>query len=49
MKVEIYADILCPWCYIGKRRLSAALAKIADRDRNREQRENGECPFHVVL
>jgi predicted DsbA family dithiol-disulfide isomerase len=33
MKVEIYADILCPWCYIGKRRLSAALAKIADRDR----------------
>jgi predicted DsbA family dithiol-disulfide isomerase len=33
MKIEIYADILCPWCYIGKRRLAAALAKIADRDR----------------
>lgn len=25
MKVEIYADVLCPWCYIGKRHLAAAL------------------------
>ncbi|NUR25781.1 MAG: DsbA family oxidoreductase [Catenulispora sp.] len=25
MKVEVYADVLCPWCYIGKRRLAAAL------------------------
>lgn len=33
MRVEIYADVLCPWCYIGKRRLSAALARLADRDR----------------
>ncbi|GAB1689954.1 DsbA family protein [Krasilnikovia sp. M28-CT-15] len=33
MNVEIYADILCPWCYIGKRRLAAALAEITDRDR----------------
>ncbi|MFE9104215.1 DsbA family oxidoreductase [Actinomadura geliboluensis] len=31
MKVEIYADVLCPWCYIGKRRLTAALESIADR------------------
>ncbi|MFF4241357.1 DsbA family protein [Actinomadura geliboluensis] len=31
MKVEIYADMLCPWCYIGKRRLTAALESIADR------------------
>ncbi|MER5627868.1 DsbA family oxidoreductase [Streptosporangium sp. NPDC002544] len=33
MKVEIYADVLCPWCYIGKRRLTAALDDIADRAR----------------
>lgn len=32
MKVEIYADVLCPWCYIGKRRLSAALDQITNRD-----------------
>lgn len=26
MKIEIWSDIVCPWCYIGKRRLEAALA-----------------------
>ena len=25
--VEIYADIVCPWCFIGKRRLDAAFAR----------------------
>ena len=27
MKVEIYSDVACPWCYIGKRRFEAALAQ----------------------
>ena len=26
MKVEIWSDIVCPWCYIGKRRFETALA-----------------------
>lgn len=26
MKVEIYSDVVCPWCYIGERRLARALA-----------------------
>ena len=26
MKVEIYSDVACPWCYIGERRLERALA-----------------------
>ncbi|MET8122802.1 DsbA family oxidoreductase [Micromonospora sp. NPDC005189] len=26
MEIEIYADVVCPWCYIGKRRLDEALA-----------------------
>ncbi|MDG4822204.1 DsbA family oxidoreductase [Asanoa sp. WMMD1127] len=26
MEIEIYADVVCPWCYIGKRRLEKALA-----------------------
>ncbi|TLQ43632.1 DsbA family oxidoreductase [Streptomyces marianii] len=26
MKVEIYSDLVCPWCYIGKRRFEKALA-----------------------
>lgn len=25
MRVEIYSDVICPWCYIGKRRLERAL------------------------
>ena len=28
MKVEIYADIACPWCYIGERRFEQALAEF---------------------
>lgn len=30
LTVEIYADIICPWCYIGKRRLEAAFAERPD-------------------
>ena len=26
MEIEIWSDIACPWCYIGKRRFEAALA-----------------------
>ena len=25
MEIEIYADVVCPWCFIGKRRLEKAL------------------------
>jgi predicted DsbA family dithiol-disulfide isomerase len=30
--VEIWSDIACPWCYIGKRRFEAALADFEHRD-----------------
>ncbi|MEU3306152.1 DsbA family oxidoreductase [Nocardiopsis sp. NPDC055551] len=26
MRIEVWSDIVCPWCYIGKRRLERALA-----------------------
>ena len=29
MDVEIWSDINCPWCYIGKRRFESALASFA--------------------
>jgi predicted DsbA family dithiol-disulfide isomerase len=32
MKVEIWSDVVCPWCYIGKRRFEAALADFPHRD-----------------
>ena len=28
MKIEIVSDVVCPWCYIGKRRLEKALALV---------------------
>lgn len=32
MLVEIWSDVVCPWCYIGKRRFEAALARFAHAD-----------------
>lgn len=31
MRVEIWSDIACPWCYIGKARFEAGLAGFAHR------------------
>lgn len=32
MQLEIWSDILCPFCYIGKRKLEAALAEFPQAD-----------------
>jgi predicted DsbA family dithiol-disulfide isomerase len=32
MDIEIWSDIACPWCYVGKRRFEAALADFEHRD-----------------
>ncbi len=32
MKVEIWSDVVCPWCYIGKRRFERALASFDGAD-----------------
>jgi protein disulfide-isomerase len=31
MKIEIWSDIMCPFCYIGKRHLEAAMQKFPDQ------------------
>lgn len=28
LSIEIYSDVVCPWCYIGKRRLERALDRM---------------------
>ena len=33
MKVEVWSDIMCPFCYIGKRQYEAALEKFAGSSR----------------
>ena len=30
MQVEIWSDVMCPFCYIGKRKFEAALSQFAD-------------------
>ena len=32
MQVEIWSDVVCPWCYLGKRRFESALAEFEHRD-----------------
>jgi predicted DsbA family dithiol-disulfide isomerase len=32
MRVEIWSDVVCPWCYIGKRRFEEAVAQFEHGD-----------------
>jgi predicted DsbA family dithiol-disulfide isomerase len=32
MHIDIWSDVVCPWCYLGKRRLEKALAGFEGRD-----------------
>ncbi len=32
MQVEIWSDVVCPWCYLGKRRFEQALSGFEHRD-----------------
>jgi predicted DsbA family dithiol-disulfide isomerase len=32
VKVDIYSDVVCPWCAIGKARFESALSRFAERD-----------------
>jgi predicted DsbA family dithiol-disulfide isomerase len=33
VEVEIWSDVVCPWCYLGKRRFEQALASFEHRDK----------------
>jgi predicted DsbA family dithiol-disulfide isomerase len=30
LRIEVASDVICPWCYIGKRRLAKALALVGE-------------------
>jgi predicted DsbA family dithiol-disulfide isomerase len=32
MRVDVWSDLVCPWCYVGKRRFERALAAFPHRD-----------------
>jgi predicted DsbA family dithiol-disulfide isomerase len=31
LRIDIWSDIACPWCYVGKRRLESALTRFRDQ------------------
>jgi predicted DsbA family dithiol-disulfide isomerase len=33
LRIDVWSDIACPWCHVGKRRLEAALERFPHRDR----------------
>lgn len=35
MLIEVWSDVVCPWCFIGRRRLQSALAKFEHADQVR--------------
>lgn len=37
--VDVVSDVVCPWCYIGKRRLEAAIAQLRET--------NPDLPFEI--
>jgi predicted DsbA family dithiol-disulfide isomerase len=37
--VDVVSDVVCPWCYIGKRRLEAAIAQM--------RASNPDLPFEI--
>ena len=30
LEIDVVSDVVCPWCYIGKRRLEQAIALTPD-------------------
>jgi predicted DsbA family dithiol-disulfide isomerase len=31
LKIDVVSDVVCPWCYIGKRRLEKAIQQVSDQ------------------
>lgn len=47
MQIEIWSDVICPWCYIGKRQIEAALALYAQQNPGADQPSLAWKPFQL--
>lgn len=36
LRIDIWSDVVCPWCWIGKHRLREALAQLGEKGRMAE-------------
>jgi predicted DsbA family dithiol-disulfide isomerase len=48
LKIEIWSDVICPFCYIGKRKFEAALAQFPARDRIEVEWKSFQLAPHAV-
>ena len=47
MNIDIISDVVCPWCYIGKRQIEAALSLYARQNPGAEQPRINWRPFQL--
>ena len=47
MKIDIISDVVCPWCYIGKRQIEAALLLYARQNPAADQPRVAWRPFQL--
>jgi predicted DsbA family dithiol-disulfide isomerase len=47
LQIEIVSDVVCPWCYIGKRRLEAALKLFAQAQPGQPEPQCSWLPFQL--
>ena len=47
MQVDIWTDVVCPWCFIGKRRFEKALAAFPHRDQVRVTHRSFQLDPHM--
>ena len=49
MEVEIWSDIACPWCYVGKRRFGFGIMSVPTFVIDRAMGAAGAQPAEVML
>jgi predicted DsbA family dithiol-disulfide isomerase len=47
LNIDIISDVVCPWCYIGKRQIEAALALYAQQNPGADQPRVTWRPFQL--
>ena len=47
MNIDIISDVVCPWCYIGKRQIEAALALYAQQNPGADRPRVTWLPFQL--
>lgn len=47
LTVEVVSDVVCPWCFIGKRRLESALRMYREKAPDEEKPEVNWLPFQL--